>query len=218
MSIAFRFITKSLAGDLTASIPPYQVNGKDIVVQQIFLSNVMVFQGEGINNNPDTFWNKYNLKIDVKPNYTKHLFVEERQVSKIDNVYTYDLVATRIENFDVIISAKQQENNNDFNVVWQYADLIYEYLTFYSNPRKARDILKIMYMQTAGNMIDLSYTEDVTGVIKKAQGFSIKYQYTVASNLSYETLQSVVIEYKTIANNDITSEGSFVVKEFLVEE
>ena len=102
MSIAFRFVTKSLAGDLTAGIPPYQVDGTDVVVQQIFLSNIVVFQGEGINNNPETFWNKYNLKIDVKPNYTKHLFVEEIQVSKINNVYTYDLVATRMENFDVI--------------------------------------------------------------------------------------------------------------------
>lgn len=213
MSIAFRFITKSLAGDLTAGIPPYQVNGVNVVVQQIFLSNLMVFQGEGINNNPETFWNKYNLKIDVKPNYTKHLFVEERQVSKINNIYTYDLIATRIENFDVIISARQQENNNNFQVAWQYADLIYEYLIFYSNPRKARDILKIMYMQTVGDMIDLSYIEDMTGVIKKAQGFSIKYQYIVASNLSYETLQSVAIEYKSIANNDIINEGSFLVKE-----
>ena len=213
MSIAFRFITKSLAGDLTAGIPPYQINGTNIVVQQIFLSNVVVFQGEGINNNPETLWNKYNLKIDVKPNYTKHLFIEEKQISKIDNIYKYDLIATRIENFDVIISARQTEDNNDFSAVLEYADLIYEYLIFYSNSNKARDILKIMYMQTVGNMIDLSYIEDMTGVVKKAQGFSIKYQYTVASNLSYETLQSVAIEYKSIANNDIINEGNFLVEE-----
>ena len=213
MSIAFRFITKSLAGDLTAGIPPYQVDGTDVVVQQIFLSNLMVFQGEGIDNNPETFWDKYNLKIDVKPNYTKHLFVEEIQVSKINNVYTYDLVATRMENFDVIISAKQPENNNNFNAVWQYADLIYEYLIFYSNSNKARDSLQVMYMQIVGNMIDLSYSEDMINVVKKAQGFSIKYQHKVASNVSYETLQSVAIEYKSIANNDITSEGSFLVEE-----
>ena len=213
MSIAFRFITKSLAGDLTAGIPPYQVNGKDVVVQQIFLSNIVVFQGEGINNNPETFWNKYNLKIDVKPNYTKHLFVEEIQVSKINNVYTYDLVATRMENFDVIISAKQPENNNNFNEVSEYADLIYEYLIFYSNSNKARDSLQVMYMQTVGNMIDLSYSEDMINVVKKAQGFSIKYQHKVASNVSYETLQSVVIDYISIEADDKTNEGSFLVEE-----
>lgn len=212
MSVAFSFIVKAFTGDQSLGIPPYKINNVDVVKEQIYLNNMVVFQGEGIDKNPDVFWNKYRLLITVKPNFVKLIGVEEKFVSKIDNEYTYDIIATRMENFDVVITSRETQDELNLNPVLNFGENIFEYLTFYQNCKKIRDKLGILYMQPAGNIINLSYSEEMTNVIKKAQGFSIKYKYPIEKNIKQENLQSVLLAYQSIdSNSSVLQQGEFLI-------